>query len=60
MKRKVIIGIFLLVIIGVIGVLYYWNYDKEENIIEEIQPEEEITDNDMRKTMVSLYYKNTR
>lgn len=52
----IIVAILILVIIGVGGYLLIKNNSQPtEN---EIQPEEEITDEQMRQTIVTLYYKN--
>lgn len=52
----IIVAILILVIIGVGGYLLIKNnFQPTEN---EIQPEEEITDEQMRQTIVTLYYKN--
>lgn len=57
MKNKKITVIILILILGfvLIGYFYFTN-DKKE--ISEIFPEEEISDEQYRKTMVTLYYKN--
>ena len=52
----IIVAILILVIVGVGGyMLIKNNAQPTEN---EIQPEEEITDEQMRQTIVTLYYKN--
>ena len=57
MKRKLIIIITLIVII-ITGIMLYFYFKKENATIEEYQPEEEISNEQMRQTIVSLYYKN--
>ena len=57
MKRKLIIIITLIVII-ITGIMLYCYFKKENATIEEYQPEEEISNEQMRQTIVSLYYKN--
>ena len=61
MKKKVlfmIIAILALIAIG-IGV-FIWLQGKNQNeIVSEIQPEEEMSDEQMRQTIVTLYYQNT-
>ena len=54
---------FIIIIIGlilIIGVCCYFYFTSDKNEIIEILPEEEISDEQFRKTMVTLYYKNTR
>lgn len=61
MKKKVLfmmIAMLLLIAIG-IGV-FIWLQGKNQNeIVSEIQPEEEMSDEQMRQTIVTLYYQNT-
>lgn len=62
-KRIIVITIIILIIIGLsLGVYFYINKENEENEemkeITEITPQEEISEEQMRQTMVSLYYKN--
>ncbi len=56
-KKTLIIGIILIIAIAITGVLLWQNKNKklEENVI---QPEEETTDEQMRTTLVTLYYIN--
>lgn len=57
MKRIITITIIICLIIASIFVVYYFIIkDKEEEIIE-ITPEEEISEEQMRQTIVSLYFK---
>ncbi len=57
MKKKIIfIIIVLLIILG--GVFYFYMKNKNTQIQNEYQPQEEITDEQMRQTIISLYYKN--
>ena len=62
MKNKKIVFIFLLlaVIIGLIGfgIVNYLKGKQVSSQIEEYTPQEEITDEQMRETMVSLYFYN--
>lgn len=58
-KRILIVGIAIILIILVIAVVYFFIKNKEEkNEITEYIPEEEISDEQMRQTMISLYFKN--
>ena len=58
MRRIFIVGIIICLIIAVIfGVYYFIIQDKDEKIIEYI-PEEEISEEQMRQTIVSLYFKS--
>lgn len=57
MKKKLII-ITIFIILIVVGVILYFHFKDENTIIEEYQPEEEISNEQMRQTIVSLYYKN--
>lgn len=58
MKRIItIIIIICLIIAAIFGVYYYLTQNKEEEILE-YTPEEEISEEQMRQTMVSLYFKS--
>jgi len=59
-KRRVfIVGISVILIIGIIiGGYFLIKNNGQENEILEYTPEEEITDEQMRQTIVSLYFKN--
>lgn len=58
MKRIITIAIIIcLIIAGIYGVYYFFIQDKEEKIIE-YTPEQEISEEQMRQTMVSLYFKS--
>ncbi len=57
-KKIVILIIFILILIGV-GVWYFLFYQKNNQVTEnEIIPEEEISEEQMRQTIVSLYFYN--
>lgn len=59
MNKKIFIIIVIILILGIIGVGGYLLIKNNlEPIENEIQPEEEITDEQMRQTIVTLYYKN--
>ena len=63
MKGNKIVLVFLL-IIAIVGIIGYFliNYLKEKQVNsqpEEITPQEEITEEQMRETMVSLYFYNS-
>lgn len=58
MRRIITIAIIICLIIAAIyGVYYFFIQDREEKIIEYI-PEQEISEEQMRQTMVSLYFKS--
>lgn len=58
MKRIIIITLIICLIIGsIFGVYNFLIKDKEEEILEYI-PEEEISEEQMRQTIVSLYFKS--
>ena len=63
MKKKegIFIVLFLILIVVILGlVIYISNKNKVENneIIEEYTPEEEISDEQLRNTIISLYFIN--
>lgn len=59
MNKKVFMIVIIILVLGIIGVGAYLliqnNFKSSES---EIQPEEEISDEQMRQTIVTLYYKN--
>lgn len=55
-KTIIIIGVLIVAII-IVGVIYFLNKNQEEPI-QEIQPQEEISDEQMRTTLVTLYYQS--
>lgn len=58
-KRILIIAISIILIIAIIVSVYIFMKNKDkENEIKEYTPQEEITDEQMRQTIVSLYFKN--
>lgn len=57
MKKKVILIILVIVLLLVLGMMYFVNQPKEEETIDYL-PEEEISDEQLRKTVVSLYFVN--
>lgn len=58
-KRIFIVAISIILIIAIIVVVWVFIKNKEEkNKITEYTPEEEISEEQMRQTMVSLYFKN--
>ncbi len=58
-KRVLVIGIAIIVIVVIlVGVYFGIASKKSENQITEYTPQEEITDEQMRQTIVSLYFKN--
>ena len=59
MNKKVIIVIIMLVILIGVGVWYFLFYNKNTEVAtNEIIPEEEISEEQMRQTIVSLYFYN--
>ena len=58
MKRIITVMIIILLIIGVIFEIFYLSSNKEEEEITEYTPQEEISEEQMRQTMVTLYFKN--
>lgn len=54
MKKKIIIGVVILLLIGV-GV---WIFLNKKTNNQEYVPQEEISDEQLRQTIVSLYFKN--
>lgn len=59
MNKKIIIGIVILVILIGVGVWYFLLYNKNTEVVtNEIVPEEEISEEQMRQTIVSLYFFN--
>ena len=58
MKRIITITIIIcLILLGIWGVYYFFVMDKHEAITE-ITPQEEISEEQMRQTIVSLYFKS--
>ena len=58
-KRVLIVGIGIIIIIFIIvGVYIFIKNREEENTITEYVPQEEITEEQLRQTIVSLYFKN--
>ena len=63
MNKKVIIIITIILILTGVGAWYFFFYNSQEQTeINEIIPEEEISEEQMRQTIVSLYFydKNTK
>lgn len=58
MSKKIIIIIVLILILVIGGILYFkWN-NKEKETVLNYQPQEEISDEQLRQTIVSLYFQN--
>lgn len=58
-KLLIIIGIILIIVIIVFPIILIKNNgSKEKNKIEEYTPQKEITDAEIRKTIISLYFKH--
>ena len=59
MNKKVIIIIAIILILTGVGVWYFFFYNKQSQTeVNEIIPEEEISEEQMRQTIVSLYFYN--
>lgn len=59
MKKKIILIIIILAILIGVGVWYFFFFSKSnEQQVNEIIPEEEISEEQMRQTIVSLYFYN--
>lgn len=58
MKNKKNLIISVITIILIIGLFAYFHFLNNDKIYEEILPEEEISEEQYRKTMVTLYYQN--
>ena len=58
MKRIITVAIIICLIIASIFGVYYFFIKGEENEVLEITPEEEISEEQMRQTIVSLYFKS--
>ena len=57
--KRIFICLVIIIIVGtVIGYFLYMNSNKENNEIEEYIPQEEISDEQLRNTIVSLYFKD--
>lgn len=60
MNKKIIIVLIIFIILTGIGGWYFLFYNKSnENKVNEIIPEEEISEKQMRQTIVSLYFYNS-
>lgn len=57
-KRKILFTIILVILIIVIGVLVYMKLKNKDEEIAEITPLEEMTEEQERETMISLYFIN--
>jgi len=58
-KRKILFIFVLIILIVIIGILLYMKFSKkEENVIKEITPLEEVTEEQERETIISLYFTN--
>lgn len=59
MNKKIVITIVVILVLIGIGVWYFLFYNKSnQNGENEIIPEEEISEEQMRQTIVSLYFYN--
>ena len=58
MNKKIIIVIVLIVVLGIGGWLFWRYKNNQEQAVAEYQPQEEISDEQQRQTIVSLYFKN--
>lgn len=62
MRKKIILGILLVIILGIVGYLVVINVffnDEAEVISNEYTPEVEISDDELRTTIVTLYFVDT-
>lgn len=58
MNKKIIIIIILILVLG-LGVWLFWKYiNSSKQDVAEYQPQEEISDEQQRQTIISLYFKN--
>ena len=59
MNRKVFLTIMAILIVGIVGVTIYLLTNKNNDVSQnEIQPQEEVGNDTMRQTIVTLYYQN--
>lgn len=58
MNKKIMIIIILILILGIGGWLFWRYKNHQEQAVVEYQPQEEISDEQQRQTIVSLYFKN--
>ena len=58
-KKLIISIIIILIIVGVAIWYFFFNDGNKQNEIREIIPEEEISEEQMRQTIVSLYFYNS-
>lgn len=58
MNKKVVIIVILILILVIGGWLFIKNKNSPEETISEYKPQEEISDEQLRQTIVSLYFKN--
>ena len=58
MNKKIMIVIILILILGIGGWLFWRYTNNQEQAVSEYQPQEEISDEQQRQTIVSLYFKN--
>ena len=58
-KRILIVGsAIILIILVIVGVYFFIKNKEEKNEIIEYVPEQEISEEQLRQTIVSLYFKN--
>ena len=57
-KKKIIIIAILILVLGIIGWFIWSRQSDNQNKIVEYLPEEEISDAQLRQTIVSLYFQN--
>ena len=58
-KKLIILIIIILIMVGAAIWYFFFNGDNKQNDISEIIPEEEISEEQMRQTIVSLYFYNS-
>ena len=57
MNKKIVVVIILILLLVIGGWIFFYNRSEEE-VISEYKPEEEISDEQLRQTIVSLYFQN--
>lgn len=59
MNKKLFWAVVVILLLAIIGVsVYLWLKNKDQIESSQIQPQEEISDEQMRQTIVTLYYQN--
>ena len=58
-KKKILLMLIFIIIVAVIGVLVYKKQEDKKEEVSEITPLEEMTEEQERETMISLYFANS-